>query len=162
MNKATVFIHVQDRPGIVEIELPLTASLDDIRDLLKAQDVDVGEDFAIFVDERDDHEKDGKKPIEGLKHGSHIHVTRCKKIKVTVHYLDKTIDRHFAPGARVRTVKHWAVRELKISPTDAGEHILQVCNATIQPPTDTPLSKLVHGHGCELCFDLVPEKRVEG
>src|ERR1035441_3443216 len=115
MNKAAVFIHVQGRPGIVELELPLSASLDDIRHLLKAQDVDVGEDFAIFVDERDDHEEDDKKPIEGLKHGCRIHVTRCKKIKVTVHYLDKTIDRHFAPGARVRTVKQWAVRELKIN-----------------------------------------------
>lgn len=37
MNKATVFIHVQGRPGIVELELPLSASLDDIRHLLKAQ-----------------------------------------------------------------------------------------------------------------------------
>jgi hypothetical protein len=24
------------------------------------------------------------------------------------------------------------------------------------------LHQLVHGHACELCFDLVPEKRVEG
>lgn len=162
MTKATVFIHVQGRPGIMEAELPLTASLGDIHDILKAQKIEIDNDFAIFVDERDDHEKDHKNPIEALKHGSRIHVTRCKKIKVTIHYLDKTIHKDFAPGTRVRTVKQWVVRDLKINPTDAGEHVLQLCNTTIQPPTDAPLSELVHGHDCALCFDFVPEKRVEG
>lgn len=162
MKKATVFICVQGRPGIIEAELPLTASLEDIHGLLKDHNVDIDEDLTIFVDEQEDHEKHGKEPIKGLKHGSHIHATRCKKIKVTVHYLDKTVEHEFAPGVRVRAVKQWAVHKLKLNPTDAGEHVLQLCNTTTQPPTDTPLGGLVQGHSCELCFDLVPEKRVEG
>ena len=72
-------------------------------------------------------------------------MTHCKKIKVTVHYMDRTIDSAFAPGTRVRTVKQWAVREFKLNPTDAGEHVLQLCNSTTQPPTDTALAELVSG-----------------
>jgi hypothetical protein len=49
-----------------------------------------------------------------------------------------------------------------LSPKDAAEHVLQLCNSTERPPSDTPLHQLVQGHACELCFDLVPEKRVEG
>jgi hypothetical protein len=59
-------------------------------------------------------------------------------------------------------VKAWAAQTFKLSAKDAAEHVLQLCNSTDRPPSDTPLHQLVHGHGCELCFDLVPEKRVEG
>jgi hypothetical protein len=49
-----------------------------------------------------------------------------------------------------------------MDPKDAAEHVLQLCNSTDRPPSDTPLHQLVHGPHCALCFDLVPEKRVEG
>jgi hypothetical protein len=91
-----------------------------------------------------------------------VHVTRCHRIKTTVHFLEKTAEHEFPPGARVRAVKEWAARIFKLDPKDAAEHVLQLCNATERPPSDTPLHQLVHGLSCDLCFDLVPEKRVEG
>ena len=42
------------------------------------------------------------------------------------------------------------------------EHVLQICNSKERPSSDTPLAALAHGCGCNVCFDLVPEKRVEG
>ena len=89
-------------------------------------------------------------------------MTRCRRIKTTVHFLDKTAEHEFAPGARVRAVKEWAVQTFKQSPKDAAEHVLQLCHSTERPSSDTPLHQLVQGHACDLCFDLVPEKRVEG
>ena len=163
MTKATVFIQVQDKSGIVEADLSLPATVGDVRDALKAHGIEIGKDMEIFVDDAEEPEKQDKKdPLDRLKHGSRIHLTRCKRIKVTVNYLEKTIDRPFPPGARVRAVKRWAVDQFKLNPKDAGEHVLQLCGSTKQPPADTPLAELVQGHGCELCFDLVPEKRVEG
>jgi hypothetical protein len=100
--------------------------------------------------------------VPGLKHGGRVHVSRCKRVATTVHYLDKTAERAFAPGARVHGVKEWAVHTFKINPKDAAEHVLQVCKSTARPSPDTPLHELVGGHDCTLCFDLVPEKRVEG
>jgi hypothetical protein len=163
MTNAIVFVQIQGRPEVREVELSLPATGEDIFALLKKLDVEVGADTPVFIDETEDAlGGDQKSPIEGIKSGSRIHVTRCKRIKVKVHYLNKTIDRAFAPGVRLRRVKQWAVRELNINPTDAGEHVLQLCNTTTQPPTDTPLAELVAGRDCDLCFDLVPEKRVEG
>ena len=102
-------------------------------------------------------------PVHGLKHGSRVHVTRCHRIKTTVHFLDKTAEHEFPPGARVRAVKEWAVHTFKLSPKDAAEHVLQLCNSTERPPSDTPLAPTRRmATAATLCFDLVPEKRVEG
>jgi hypothetical protein len=58
-------------------------------------------------------------------------------------------------------VKAWAVREFHLDHKDAAEHVLQLCESAERPSGDTPLHTLLHG-GCALCFNLVPEKRVEG
>jgi hypothetical protein len=163
MTKLAVFIQVQGKPGIVDAEIPKSAKVGDLHDALKVLSIEIDDDSEIFIDEADEAEsKDRKSPIAGLKQGARVHVTRCKKITVTVHFLDKTVDHRFSPGKRVRGVKKWAVEHFGINPTDAGEHILKLCNTTTQPPTDTPLAELVQGRECAVCFDLVPEKRVEG
>lgn len=54
------------------------------------------------------------------------------------------------------------MHQFSLNAKDAGEHVLQICKTDKQPATDTPLSELVTGHECNLCFNLVPEKRVEG
>jgi hypothetical protein len=163
MTKLAVFIQVQGKPGIAEAEIPLPTKVDDLHEALKALGIEIDDVSEIFIDEAEEAEsKDRKSLIAGLKQGTRVHVTRCKKITVTVHFLDKTVDRRFAPGKRVRGVKKWAVEHFGINPTDAGEHIMQLCNTTTQPPTDTPLAEIANGHECLICFDLVPEKRVEG
>lgn len=163
MSKTIIFIQAEGKPGVAEAEIMIPATVRDLHEAFKTHGIDFDEELEAFMDEADSPvSHDAKITVEGLKHGSRIHVTRCKKIKVTVHYMHRTIDRAFAPGTRVRTVKQWAVRELKLNPTDAGEHVLQLCNSTTQPPTDAALAELVNGRSCDVCFDLVPEKRIEG
>ena len=163
MSKTIIFIQIQGKPGVTEAEITIPVTSGDLQDKLKVHGIDIDKDLVAFVDEAENPiPHDRKAAIEGLKHGSRVHVTRCKKVKVTIHYLERTIDRAFPPGTRVRTVKQWAVRELKIKPTDAGEHVLQLCNSITQPPSDMALAELVRDQGCDVCFDLVPEKRIEG
>jgi hypothetical protein len=163
MSKTIIFIQAEGKPGVSEAEITIPAAVRDLHEAFKTHGIDFDKELEAFVDEADSPAPhDVKATVEGLKHGSRVHVTHCKKIKVTVHYMHRTIDRAFAPGTRVRTVKRWAVRELKLNPTDAGEHVLQLCNSTIQPATDAALAELVNGPSCDVCFDLVPEKRIEG
>jgi hypothetical protein len=163
MSKLTVFIHANGRPGILEAELSEAATMGELIAMLTALGIAIDAETFIFIDEDEQHRRhEHHHPVGGLKHGSRIHVCRCKRIKTTVHFLDKTAEREFAPGARVRTVKEWAVLTFKLSPKDAAEHVLQICNSTKRPPSDTRLNELLHPHECALCFDLVPEKRVEG
>ncbi len=162
MSKTLIFIQVHGRPGILEAELSEAAILGELHDALTAAGIPIDAETFIFIDEAEEHLHQRHEPIRGLKHGTRVHVTRCRRIKTTVHFLDKTAEHAFPPGARVRALKDWAAHNFKLSPKDAAEHVLQLCNSTERPPSDTPLHQLVHGHACELCFDLVPEKRVEG
>lgn len=163
MQKTVIFIQVHGRSGVLEVELAEAVTLGALYDALDAVGVQRDMETFVFIDEAEDplggerHE-----PAHGIKHGSRIHVTRCHRIKATVHFLDKTAEHSFPPGARVRAVKAWAVHDFHLEPKDAAEHVLQICNSTQRPSSDTPLHCLVQGHECAICFDLVPEKRVEG
>lgn len=163
MSKVTVFIQVHGRPGILEEELAETTTLGELHDALAAAGVDVDAETFVFIDEHEDHLHNQRhEPVHGLKHGARIHVCRCRRVKTSVHFLERAAEQSFSPGARVRTVKAWAVRTFGLDPKDAAEHVLQVCDRTDRPSSDTPLHQLIQGHDCALCFDLVPEKRVEG
>ena len=114
------------------------------------------------AEDDDPIEWQGHKRPHNIKRGAKLHLTKCRKVDVTIHYLEKTAKHRFAPGARVRRVKAWSVDHFKLAERDAAEHVLQVCGSSDRPPTDTPLHKLAKDGHCELCFDFVPDIRVEG
>jgi hypothetical protein len=95
----------------------------------------------------------------GDKHRVHVH--RCKRVEVTLHFNEVTEKLHFPPSATVERVKREFVKKIHMSPVDATEHVLQLCGSTDRPEPDTHIGSLVCGC-CSLCFDLVPIKRVEG
>jgi hypothetical protein len=163
MSKTIVFIQAHGRPGIIEVELSQAATLGELHDALATSGITVDAETFIFIDEAEEHAQGERhEPVRGLKHGCRIHVSRCKRINVTVNFLDKSEAHEFPPGARVRAVKEWAAHKFHMDPKDAAEHVLQLCKSTERPSSDTPLHQLVHDHDCAVCFDLVPEKRVEG
>jgi hypothetical protein len=163
MSNQLIFIQVQGRPGILEAEISEAVTLGELHRALEAVGVKVDAAEFIFIDEAEEPLRgEHHHSVADLKHGSRVHISRCKRIKTTVHFLEKTAEHEFAPGARVRAVKAWAVHTFKMNSKDAAEHVLQMCKSTKRPAPDTPLHELVEGHECRLCFDLVPEKRVEG
>jgi hypothetical protein len=162
MTKIPVFVQVHGRQGLIEVEVPETVTLGDLHEALKAAGIPI-EDALIFVDESEEPEtRPHHEHLPHMKHGCRIHVCHCKRIKTTVHFAHKTVEHEFAPGTRVRAVKALAVKKLEMDARDAAEHVLQLCGSTDRPASDTPLAQLVHHHRCEVCFDLVPDKRVEG
>lgn len=158
----TIFIQSHDRPGIIEAALKEAATLGDLHDVLVAAGLPINADTFIFIDEAEEClHGELRQPLPGIKRGARIHVARCKRIKATVHFLDQTDEHDFPPGVRVRAVKTKAVHAFHMTPADAADHVLQLCGSTERPASDTPLHELVKG-ACSVCFDLVPEKRVEG
>jgi hypothetical protein len=158
-----IFVQVHGRAGIIEAELSLTPTIGELHDVLAATGIAIVEETFIFIDEAHEHlQGERHHSIPGFKHGCRMHVSHCKRIQTTVHYLEKDVVHEFAPGTRVRAVKAHAVDILEMPAKDAAEHVLQLCDSTVRPASDTPLHELtVDGH-CAVCFDLVPEKRVEG
>lgn len=163
MSKIVIFVQVQGRPGVTEIELVEGASVADLLAALAAASIPVDAETSIYIDEAEEHfDYERRDHPCGLKRGCRVHVCRCRRIATTVNFLEKTGERAFPPGVRVRAVKAWAVHHFGMNPKDAAEHVLQLCNSSERPASDTPLQQLTKNNRCEVCFDLVPEKRVEG
>ena len=100
----------------------------------------------------------------GLALRSRVHIHRCKEVEVTVNYNQYQKKGFFPPSATVDWVKEWAVGkgQYDMSPVDAAEHVLKVCNSGDQPDGEVHIGTLVKFPDGTLCFDLVPKQRVEG
>ena len=92
-----------------------------------------------------------------------LHLSRCRKVVVTVRFNGETEDRKFPPSTTIERVRRWAaLRAFGLSPRDSVEHVLQLPGGAERPDRDTHIGTLTDGKTCEVAFDLVPAKRVEG
>jgi hypothetical protein len=163
MPKLTLFVQIQGEARVVEVAVNENLTESELHTALFGAGVPIGSDQFVFIDESEEQiSSEVKRPASGIKQGTRVHIARCRRIKTTVNYLERTIKEEFAPGTRVRSVKKWALREFGLDKKDAAEHVLQVCNSKERPASDTPLHALIQGSNCAVCFDLVPEIRVEG
>jgi hypothetical protein len=158
----SVFVQVQGDARLIEVPVATALTEGDLLAALASAGIALRPDFAVFIDESDEPVGSSERPMRGVKDGCRIHVAGCRRIKTVVHFMEKTLTREFPPGARVHTVKKWAVKEFGLDHKDAVEHVLQLCGSSARPASDTPLHLLIQSHECAVCFDLVPEKRIEG
>jgi hypothetical protein len=121
-------------------------------------------DFLVF-------EEDAEAPLNPQdtlpKHNTgkplRLHVHRCRALVVEVSFNGEAQSHRFGPGATVQTVKRWAaIKGFRMTEADAAEHVLQISGTNTQPEPDTHIGSLVTGTSCQIQFNLVPLKRVEG
>lgn len=176
MKKMNLFVTVEghDEDKLVEVD-PHGHVKDIVESAIHAGLPVHTESAHVFLEE-------GDEPIAlseniekaGIKADARIHINRCRKIRVTVHYGRQDVDRSFAPSVTVGTVQKWAAEKLLSNEIDRKEHVLQVCQSDLQPTPRTQIGTLVkhqrheehkkheEHEKCELCFDLVAAVRVEG
>jgi hypothetical protein len=163
MSLITIFVQTHGEAAIHDVEVAAAPTRDVLEAALSGAGIQLDKEDLLFLDEEDNPlAAKGKDTPLSLKHGTRLHISRCRKIAVTVHFLDKAAVEKFPPGARVRKVKAWAIEEFELEKRDAAEHVLQICGSSRRPAGDTPLNELASKADCSLCFDFVPEKRVEG
>ncbi len=162
MTKLKLFMQIEGRRSIELIEVAEDAGPEAVLAAAAAFGLAI-ESAMVFAGE-DEHPLHMGKPLhhQGVKNKHRVHVHRCKKIGVTLHYADTPeAHRAFPPTATVTQVKHWYVHELKMAPVDASEHVLQITGTNDRPDPYVQVGALVTSC-CELAFSLVPVKRVEG
>ncbi len=98
----------------------------------------------------------------GIKDRDRLHLNRCRKVAVTVHFNGRSIEETFPPATTVGKVKKWADKKFEIDKLDATNHALQICGTARRPDEDAHIGTLTASPGCQVCFDLVPKERVEG
>ncbi len=151
-----------------------------LADALRRAGVEVQADLLVFAgqpasgptetgpetdDAEDAHEPvDPAATVAGLVIGrsGHVHCHKCRRVAVTVHYQQHNARRRFSPARTVAAVTAWARHRFHLTDADAENLVLQVCDSDRRPRPDEHLGELVHAPDCRLCFDLVPDHKIEG
>lgn len=167
-NELQLFVQGE---GIADIQLVRVAEQSTLRELigklgsaLAEADAASAADEFIFLLEDSERELASDKSLKelGIKNRERIHINRCRKVKVSVNFNGKEIADAFPPSRTIAKVKRWADKQFGIEGVDATEHALQICGTAKRPDEDVHIGALVRRPNCQVCFDLVPKKRVEG
>jgi len=166
-NKLQLFVQGE---GIADIQLVRVVEQSTLRELagklgfaLTEADA-VSADNIIFLLEDSERELPSDKSLKelGIKNRERIHIHQCRKVKVSVNFNGREVADAFPPSKTIAKVKHWADKQFGIEGVDATEHALQIGGTAKRPDEDVHLGALVRRPDCQVCFDLVPKKRVEG
>jgi hypothetical protein len=163
MNKTKLFVTTAGTDEDKLVQLGASDPVKAIADAAKSAGLPVPEAALFFLEEREEP-LDPDKGLQdvGVRADARIHIGRCKKVGVAVHYGKDEVQKSFPPSVLVGTVHAWAAGKLLPNEVDRKEHVLQLCESNVQPTPRTQIGTLVKGEGCELCFDLVASERVEG
>jgi hypothetical protein len=162
-----VFIQGEGVREIRMLELPANATVRGLVSAAAAQGFPAAADgkATVFIEDADDALlPETTLAAAGIRDQGSVHVHRCTKVAVTVHFNGSEKLKAFGPGATVHRVKQWAVGKnaFDLAPVDAAEHLLQVTGGIERPDEDVHVGTLVQSPNCALAFDLVAKVRVEG
>jgi hypothetical protein len=161
-----LFLQGEGIPDIRLIKVDSASTVKELIEQVKAESTILqtsNEKIALFLEDSDKELKlDATLNDIGIHHCKRIHCHRCRKIEVKVNFNGVSKIDGFSPATTVAKVKAWADDLFGLKGKDATEHVLQLCGTNVRPNEDTHIGSLVSFPKCELCFDLVPKKRVEG
>jgi hypothetical protein len=152
-----LFVAIETGP-LERFELREAAVVADLLLALEGRGLDVAE---LLIFKEDHHEPmEHHHPLHG--HDQPVfHAHKHREIGVKVHYKTDTFHHRFPPSVTIASVTRWAVGQAHLGKEEAEEHVLQISGTRDQPSLATHLGTLVR-HGCDIGFDLVRKKLVQG
>lgn len=164
-NMIELFVQGEEIGEVALIRVPHDAT---VREVILKTKTECGieaseEEIIVLIEDQDEEIVLDAKLIEiGIGHRHRVHLHRCRRVEVSVNFNGATKKRPFSPSTTIVKIKRWADDEFGLKGVDATEHALQICETNKRPDLDTHVGSLVQYPHCEICFDLVPKKRVEG
>ena len=165
MKTIEVLLQGECIPEIQLVEVGAGKSVKDILELAaRCRKEEIEGEFFVFLENCAEPMAAGNKLPES-EDGKpvSVHVHRCRSVVVTVTFNGVSKGHEFVPGTTIAAVKKWAaITEFGMKPADTAEHVLQFAGSAERPEPDTHIGALVSCPDCNISFDLVPHKRVEG
>jgi len=94
---------------------------------------------------------------------SHVHCHRCRKVEVTVTYNGREEKFSFPPQTKAEKVFKKAIKEFKISDSDASNLVLRSGSGQGEIlQDDDHIGSFVNYPACHLSLYLTPKKQVQG
>jgi hypothetical protein len=154
-----VYLHSRESDEIAVVEVESTWT---VEELLTRRGDPEGADAWL---------EDGENPLEhtatlaslGVEERSHLHISTCRMVAVSVRYGGDTKSRDFPPAATVASVFAWAAgpQGFGLTPTERAKHTLAVCEGAAELDRPAHIGSFA-GEDCSVCLDLAPKERFEG
>jgi len=159
-----LFLQGEGIPDIKLIRVPQDCTVRELIGKVRTESGAQHEEEIVLLLEDQDKELtlDAKLTEAGIGHRQRIHCHRCRRVEVTVNFNTATKVHVFSPAHTIGKIKRWADDQFGLKGVDATEHALQICGTSTRPDLDVHIGTLVQHPHCQVCFDLVPKKRVEG
>lgn len=164
-NKIELFIQGEEVREVMLIRVPHDGI---VRDIIKSVNEQCAfktreENINVLIEDADDEiPLDATLKEVGIRHRHRVHLHRCRRVELSVNFNSVTKAQSFSPGTTIAKVKRWTDDAFELKGIDATEHALQICGTNKRPDLDVHVGSLVQQPHCQICFDLVPKKRVEG
>ena len=168
METVGIFYQCENAGDIEHIEVDATITFGAVKALLiEKQDLtkhDLTPEFRLFPEDGDEPTDEDALISEFVTSvGLKLHLSRCRKIKVRVHYNGQTAEREFAPGATINMVRQWVTESgFGISKVEAGELKLQLVGTKNRPSSNRHIGTFAKCPDCAVEFDLVTDEKIQG
>jgi len=152
-----IYLHGEGLQEIKLVEVAEDLTTDEILSSLRvagATFLDTDEVY-IFIDEEEPF--DGKK-IK-VKHKQHVHVSRCKKVQVTIMY-NTSIVLVLPPNTKISKLIRLAAKQLSISDNDSADLIPMLGANTLD--ANAHIGAYVTKGTCSVSISLIPNTQVKG
>ncbi|HAF08755.1 MAG TPA: hypothetical protein DCK98_01560 [Chloroflexi bacterium] len=154
MSQLEIYIHEAGAPTLRQID-----SGAHVRDLLGGK----ADAHAWLQDAEDPLDPERTLAEAGIDDRKHVHVSRCRRVDVSVRYGGDTRSKEFSPAATINRVFDWATgtQGFSLTATEKAKHTLSICGQNTQPDRADHVGSYAD-HDCKACFDLAPKERFEG
>jgi len=164
MNNLQIYLHGENEASPKLIEISEGASLREIIEIYQHEFANSGqaEEINIYLeDEGEALEKHHSLKDAGIKHRSHVHCHRCKKVEVTVIYNGDDKSFEFSPATKAKNVLKKAINAFGISESDAHDYLLKLDDKTVLQPDDH-IGSFTSSPRCQVKLFLTAKKPVQG
>jgi len=154
-----IYIHTAGSEEPVLLEINETAL---VRELLVIGDPQ-GAELVMIEEVEEPLNLDITLKEAGIRHRSHVHRGRCRRVDVRVRYnTEKSHDFH--PPATIRRVFEWATgpHGFPLTPEQKAAHVLALPGADHFLDWEVRIGSLVMPGSCDVVLDLAPKSRFEG
>src|ERR1700674_4917484 len=113
MENMEVIVQVEGDIRTEIVVVPVGATVDDIVRAAAQKALPVPADGGLVFVEEGEERVDGKSSLDhaGIRRHGRVHISRCRKIEVTLHFKEATKEHPFSPSTTVKKLRAWALHE---------------------------------------------------
>ena len=161
-TKKQIFFTIEGNESMERQEVPADCCIKDFVDeVTKQKGIKDRDGFKVHIEDKNDALGDEIAIIE-IPDDKPVHIGRCSRIDVQIHYQDKTETVPVSPGTTIRHLRDKAIELFKPDDYKNKDYELEVTATEKKTDASLPVGTLVTDGTCSVELNLVPAEKWQG